>query len=551
MTTLRNYDRSFLSRDVIAGLTLWGMVVPEGIAYAGLAGLPAQAALYTLMVSMVLYAFFGSSRHLAVSATSATAALVGGTVVALNPKDATEYAKYAAALVLLVGALFFLAGLAKLGFIAQFLSHPVMEGFVFGLALFVGVGQLNKLFGVSKGEGNTLEKLWHVLTELGSANWWDFLVGIVALALLFGLPMLSKKIPAGLVVLALGIGLSTLLDLADSHGVDVVGKLPKGLPSIGFPDVGVSALWILLPSAAGIVLVAYSEALGVAQSFAQQHGYEIDPNKELRAHGVVNLASGLLGGLAGAGGMSATAVNVGAGAKSQMSGVVASGMAVVTVLFLTPLFTDLPEAVLAALVLHAVSHMLKWRSLQRVWNVSRREFWPAIVAVLGVVLIDVLQGLVIAVVVSLLLVVYRSSRPAVVPLGELPQQPGTFAAVSRHPDAVTTPDVVVLRLDAPMYYANSAPNRDVAKQLVTQSPDAHSVVIDAEVQHDLDLTSIESIEQFVEWARGRGVDVRLASVHDDLRARFDASGITELLGADHLHPAVADAVQAAIADRAT
>jgi len=551
MTTLRNYDRSFLSRDVIAGLTLWGMVVPEGIAYAGLAGLPAQAALYTLMVSMVLYAFFGSSRHLAVSATSATAALVGGTVVALNPKDATEYAKYAAALVLLVGALFFLAGLAKLGFIAQFLSHPVMEGFVFGLALFVGVGQLNKLFGVSKGDGNTLEKLWHVITELGSANWWDFLVGGVALALLFGLPKLSRKIPAGLVVLALGIALSSLLDLADSHGVDVVGKLPKGLPSIGFPEIGASSLWILLPSAAGIVLVAYSEALGVAQSFAQKHGYEIDANKELRAHGVVNAASGLIGGLVGAGGMSASAVNEGAGAKSQMSGVVASAMAVVTVLFLTPLFTDLPEAVLAALVLHAVSHMLKWRSLQRVWNVSRREFWPAIVAVLGVVLIDVLQGLVIAVVVSLLLVVYRSSRPAVVTLGELSQQPGTFAAISRHPDARTTPGVVVVRLDAPMYYANSAPNRDVVKALVVDTADTHTVVIDAEVQHDLDLTSIESLEQFVEWARGRGVDVRLASVHDDLRARFDASGITELLGADHLHPAVADAVQAAVADRAT
>ena len=545
MTTLRNYDRSFLSRDVIAGLTLWGMVVPEGIAYAGLAGLPAQAGLYTLLVTMLAYALFGSSKHLVVVATSATAALVGGTVAALQPKDATQYAQYAAALVVLVGVLFLLAGLAKLGFIAQFLSQPVMEGFVFGLALFVGVGQLNKLFGVDKGSGNVLEKLWHVITELDNANWWDFLVGVVALALLFGLPMLSKKIPAGLVVLGLGIGLSMLFDLAGNHGVDIVGELPKGLPSVGLPDVGLSSLWILLPSAAGIVLVAYSEALGVAQSFAQRHGYDIDANKELRAHGVANVASGLLGGLVAAGGMSSSAVNEGAGARSQMSGVVATAMALVTVLVLTPLFTDLPEAVLGALVLHAVSHMLKWRSLQRVWRMSRLEFWPAIAAVLGVVLIDVLQGLIIAVVLSLLLVVYRSSRPAVVALGALPQRTDMYVAVSRNPDAIVDREVLVVRLDAAMYYANSVPNRDVVKALVRASAGVRAVVVDVEVQHDLDLTTMETLEQLVDWARAQHVDVYFAAVHADLRQRLDETGLTDHVGADRLHATVAAAVEAA------
>lgn len=545
MTTLRNYDRSFLSRDIIAGLTLWGMVVPEGIAYAGLAGLPAQAGLYTLLVTMLAYALFGSSKHLVVVATSATAALVGGTVAALQPKDATQYAQYAAALVVLVGVLFLLAGLAKLGFIAQFLSQPVMEGFVFGLALFVGVGQLNKLFGVDKGSGNVLEKLWHVITELGNANWWDFLVGVVALALLFGLPMLSKKIPAGLVVLGLGIGLSMLFDLAGNHGVDIVGELPKGLPSVGLPDIGLSSLWILLPSAAGIVLVAYSEALGVAQSFAQRHGYDIDANKELRAHGVANVASGLLGGLVAAGGMSSSAVNEGAGARSQMSGVVATAMALVTVLVLTPLFTDLPEAVLGALVLHAVSHMLKWRSLQRVWRMSRLEFWPALAAVLGVVLIDVLQGLIIAVVLSLLLVVYRSSRPAVVALGALPQRPDMYVAVSRNPDAIVDHEVLVVRLDAAMYYANSVPNRDVVKALVRASDGVRAVVVDVEVQHDLDLTTMETLEQLVDWAKAQQVDVYFAAVHADLRQRLDETGLTDHVGADRLHPTVAAAVDAA------
>lgn len=545
MHWIRTYDRAFLGRDVIAGLTLWGLIVPEGIAYAGLAGLPAQAALYTLLVTMLMYALFGSSRHLVVVATSATAALVGGTVAALHPKDATEYAQLAAALVLLVGVLFLLAGLARLGFVAQFLSQPVMEGFVLGLAVFVGVGQLNKLFGLEKGAGNVPEKLWHVVSNLGDANWWDFAIGAVALALLFGLPRLSRKVPAGLVVLGVSIAVSSAFDLAGRHGVAIVGELPSGLPSVGLPDVGIGSLWVLLPSAAGIVLVAYSEGLGVAETFARRHGYRIDPNAELRAQGAANLASGLLGGLVGAGGMSSTAVNEGAGARTQMSTIVATVMALVTVVVLTPLFTDLPEAVLGALVLHAVGHMLKWRKLQHVWRVSRPEFWPAAAAVAGVVLIDVLQGLMIAVGLSLLLVVFRSSRAAMVPLGSPPEHPTTFAALARHPEAVPVDGVLVLRLEAPMYYANAAPNRDAVTAALEAAPGTRAVVLDLEVQHELDLTSAESLVQLVESVRAAGSTVWFGGVHADLRARFDQAGVTAAIGAEHLVLRLEDAVSAA------
>ena len=541
---LPHYDRSWFTADVVAGLTVWGFLVPEGIAYSGLAGLPAQAGLYTILVTLLAYAVFGTSRQLVVGATSATAALVGGTVAALRPQDAAQYAKYAAALVLMVGALFLLAGVARLGFVAQFLSQPVMEGFVFGLALFVGVGQLHKLFGVEKGSGNVLAKFWDVLTQLGDANWWDFLVSALALALLFGLPRLSRKIPAGLIVLAVAIGLSTLLDLHDGHGIEIVGKLPKGLPSIARPEIGLGALWVLLPGAAGIVLVAYSEALGVAQTLAQRHGYEIDPNQELRAHGMASIASGFLGGLVGAGGMSGSAVADGAGARSQLSSIVTTVMALITVVALTPLFTNLPEAVLGALVLHAVSHMMKWRKLRDVYRLSRSEFWLAIVAVMGVVLIDVLQGLLIAVVASLLMVVYRSSRPAVVVLGESPRRPGVFVTVTRHPDAVPVPEMLIVRLDAPMYYANAVPNRDAVKDLVRRSPGIRTVVIDVEVQHELDVTSIESLVQLLDWARADGIELYLVDLHAGFRLRLDETGLTERFGEDHLLPTVADAVAA-------
>ncbi len=540
---IRGYERSWLGRDVIAGLTVWGLIVPEGMAYAGLAGLPPQAGLYTILVTLLAYAVFGTSRHLMVAATSATAALVGSSVAALRPADAAAYAGAAAALVLTVGALFLLAGFAKMGFVAQFLSRPVTEGFVFGLAVFVAVGQLNKLFGVSKGEGNTFRKLWHVIAELGDANWWAFGIGALALVGLFGLPHLSRRLPAGLVVLGGAIALSGAMDLAGRRNVEVVGTLPKGLPSFSLPDVGLGSLWVLIPAAAGIVLVAYSEALGVAESFATRHGYEIDPNQELLAFGAANLASGVFGGLVACGGMSSTAVNDGGGARSQVSGLVATVAAFVTVIVLTPLFKNLPEAVLGALIIHAVSHMMSVAKLKAVLRVSPVEFWLGVTALVGVVALDVLQGLLIAMGASLLLVIYKSSRASVTELGELPGKPGTFGALDRNPGATTREGVLLFRLDAPLYYANAASNRDAFKAAVTgAAPAVRTVVFSPEVQHELDVTSLEMMTDLIEWMHGRGIDVWFTHLHRDLLSESERLGLVALVGADHIAADITDAL---------
>jgi sulfate permease, SulP family len=527
----RQYQPKWLSRDLVAGLTLWGLVVPEGMAYAGIAGMPPEAGLYTAMAALVAYAIFGSSRQLVVVGTSATAALLAGTVAALKPEDAAAYAAYAAALVLLVGLLFVLAGLAKLGFIAQFLPRPVMEGFVLGLAIFVAVGQLNKLFGVEKGEGNVPQKLWHVLTELGEANWWSFAVGIAALAALFALPHLSKSLPAGLVVLAGGILLSAVLDLSGNHGVEVVGTLPEGLPSPGLPGVDAGDLWTLVPAAIGIMLVAYSEALGVAGSMATKHGYDIDPNQELLAHGVANLSSGSLGGLVAGGGMSSSAVNDGAKARSQLSGLTAAVVIVVTILFLTPIFKDLPEAVLAALIIHAVSHLMSVHNLRKVRRLAPGEFWMGILALAGVLLIDVLEGLVIAMLASLLLVIYRSSKPSVKALGRLPGSEGRFAAMDRNPDAVSLDGVLIIRTDDPVYYANAVSNSDAVRRLVRSTvPPVTAVVFDPQAQHDLDYTTIEILTQLIDWLEAQGIDVYLVATHSDLIASAERAGVIHLIG---------------------
>ena len=432
------------------------------MAYAGIAGLPPETGLYALVASLLVYALLGSSRHLSVQPTSATAALVASTVVALGvaASDMATYQSYAIMLVLLVGVGFVIAGFARMGFITQFLSKPVMDGFVTALAFFIAIGQLNKLFGVEKGEGNSFQKLFSVIESLPQANWTTFAVGASALALLFLLPRLSRRIPAGLVVLFLYIIVSYLLDLSGRFGVEVVGELPQGLPSLTFPDVPASDVLKMVLPAIGIVLVAYSEALGVAREFGEKHGYEVDPNQELRAHGIANLASGFFGGLLVAGSMSGSAVKEGAGARTQVSSLVAWVAVIITVLVLTPLFKTLPEAVLAALIIHAVWHIIVARKLKQVRLVSRPEFLLGVLTFFALLLTDVLQGMMVGLIASLIWFIYKATKPHLASLGRVVGAKDVFSDITRHPEDTPVPGLLILRLNAPLFYANAQSVRD-------------------------------------------------------------------------------------------
>jgi sulfate permease, SulP family len=531
------YDRSWLSFDVIAGLTLWGLVVPEGMAYAGIAGLPPQAGLYTLVASLLVYALLGTSRHLNVGGTSATAALLASSVVAAlaasasaTASDPQSYATYAAAFVLVTGLVFLVAGIARLGFITQFLSKPVMDGFVVGLAVFVAVGQLNKLFGVEKPEGNTIERLIGIVRELPQASLTTVVVGALALAALFLLPRLSRRLPSGLVVLFGAIALSAALDLAN-HGVEVVGTLPQGLPTPALPVVPLADYLGMVLPAIGVLLVAFSESLAVAHEFADKHGYEIDADQELNAHALVNLGSGLLGGMIAAGGMSGSAVKEGAGARTQVANLVAWVAAVVTLLFLTPVFSSLPEAVLAALIIHALWHILASRRLVTLRREAPVEVWFGVLTMAGVLFIDVLQGMMIGLLASLAFVVYRSSRPHLSSLGRVPGLAGVYSDLARHPENAPVPGVLIVRLDAPMYYANALTARDRLKAMVREAvPPPTAVVFDAEGQDDLDLTSAETLKGLVAGLSSMGVTVSFANVHAPVLERARETGLLDSAG---------------------
>lgn len=548
---LPRYDRSWFAPDVVAGLTLWGLVVPEGMAYAGIAGLPPEAGLYTLVVSLLVYALLGTSRHLSVQATSATAALLASTAVAVGAgaDDQAAYIATAGALVVVVGGVFLLAGAARLGFISQFLSRPVMDGFVTGLALFVAVDQLNKLFGVSKGHSNTFTKFGHVVRELPNTNGWSLAMGVGALAVLVVLPRIARKLPAGLVVLFGAIGFSAALDLETRRQVEVVGRLPEGLPTPSFPDIPASTWVALVPAALGIVLVAYSEALGVAREFASRHGDEIDPDQELIAHGGTNILSGLFGGLIAGGGMSASAVKEASGARSQVANLVAWAATIVTVVVLTPLFTSLPEAVLGAMIIHAVWHLIVARKLRRFRELSRGEWLLGVATLAGVLLYSVLAGMLIGLVLSLLIVVYRASRPKILPLGRSPAAPHAYVALERNPDAVAVPGVIILRGDQPLWYANALSVREAVLAAVTADPGARAVVLDGTEVAALDVTTTDILIQLAGELRERGIVLWIGGMAKPARAFADRSGLAAMLGGGQIALTVDLAVQAAEATR--
>jgi sulfate permease, SulP family len=535
------YQLSWLSKDAIAGFTIWGLLIPEGIAYASLAGLPPQAGLYTLLASLVLYALFGTSKQLVVAGTSASAVLVYSAVSDLHPKDAAAYGSLAAGMIVLTGILFLCSGLLRLGFVTQFLSRPVMEGFVFGLAIFVTVGQLPKLFGLKKGSGDTISQFVHLVAHLGSASWATFAVGAVALVLLFTLDRVPR-VPGGLVVLAAAIVVSWALNL-DAHGVSTVGKVPAGLPSLHGVTLSAHDLWVLLPSAGGMMLVIFSEALGAAQNFADKHGYRLDPSQDMIALGLANLGSGLLGGLAAGGSLSQSAVNDGAGARSELSPVIAAVLSLVTVLALTPLFTDLPEAVLAAMIIHAVSHLMRVAEMRRFYQLRPREFWLGMLTLVGVVVLDVLPGLVIGVTLSILVLAFVASRPVFSVLGTRPGVPGGYEDVRRHDTAQPVPGVLIIRPDAPLFYANAQPLRDTVTELVRAAgPGVHTVILDLDANDDLDITSSEVLEKLAAALGRQHVRLALAHLHAPARDMLTHFGLTGEDGSCRVFPTLESAV---------
>jgi SulP family sulfate permease len=512
--------------DVVAGIAVAGLLIPEGMAYAGIAGVPPQVGLYAAMLGMFVYAVFGTSRQLAVTSTSSSAAMLAALVSPIALSDSGRYMVLVSAATIAAGVIFLVGGLLRLGAVSEFISKPVLKGFVFGLGLTIMVKQAHKLMGVPGGKGNFFHQFWHVLTSLADVNPWTLAVGVLALVIVFLLGALAPRVPSALVVLVLGILSASWFGL-EHHGVEVVGTIHAGMPSLSLPRVGEEDLADVLMGAIGIVLVLVAETLAAGRTFAAKHGYEIVPNQELFAMGAANLTSGFMGGMIVGGGMSGSAANDAAGARTQLSTVTASLSVGLTLAFLLPLFRNLPEAVLGAIVIHAVAHLADVGTLKYYAKLRTGSLWVALVALVGVLQMGILKGLIFAVGLTLIALMRRLSSPQDSILGRLPGSEN-FVDVGRHTEAEQIPGLLIFRPNGVLFFANANRVHSRLRELIkTTRPSLRAVIINLEASPEIDVTCLEMLERLRSELRESEVQLCFARVADPVRDLFKRSGFVE------------------------
>ena len=520
---LPQYQRSWLRPDVVAGLTLAAYAVPVSVAYASLAGLPPQAGLYCYLLGSIAYAAFGPSRQLAIGPTSAISILIGSALGTLAAGDALRQTHLAAAVALLAGFIGIIAWVLRLGNIANFVSETVLSGFKIGAGLVIASTQLPKLFGFSSGGSNFFTRIIEVFRHLGDTNLATLGVGLGALALLVLGERLLPRRPIALFVVALSIVVMSYASLG-IQGVKTVGAIPQGFPHLGWPVVAWSEVDNLLATALACFLLSYVESISVARTFSHKHGYPISADQELLALGVANFAAGVGQGYPLAGGMSQSAVNEKGGAQTPMALVVASAGIGVVLLFLTGLMNNLPEPVLAAVVLIAVGGLIRPHELWHLYRISRMEFRVAMVAMVGVLAFGILKGVLLAAIFSILLLLKRASHPRIALLGKLPGSDG-FADSSRYAESEAIPQVLVLRVEAGLFYFNAQNVKNEILDRVRRHGTVELVIIDLSTSANIDLAGVRMLSELDEQVAQTGASLSLAEVHGDVRDLLHAEGL--------------------------
>ena len=541
--SLRGYSGARLRIDATAGLTVAALALPAGMAYAELAGLPVTAGLYAVLLPVLVYAGLGATRRGVVGPEGAVALLVATALAPLAVAGSPEYTALAAALAVGVGCVFILARLLHLGWLADYFSQSVLVGYISGVAVLMALGQLSKLTGVSSDLEGEIRAAVDTIAHLSDANPWTLAVGVLTLVVLVTLQRLAPRWPGALIVVILGMFASWALDLG-SHGVTLTGPVPAGLPDLARPDVDASALSALILPAFAIFLVSFADAILTARSFAAKHRETVDADQELLAFGVASVASGFSQGMPIGASGSRTAVNDSMRATSQVSGLVAFGTIALILLFLTAPIQYLPSAVLGAIILFASLRLIdamQWRALARS---SRAEVAIAGITAFFVITIGVLAAIAVAVILSIVDVVRRVAAPDDAVLGWSAED-GRYSDVRTHPEAVIAPGVVVYRLVGRLFFANAHFFKRRMWAAVDGAPKpVRHIVLDASAISGIDASAVDAIAEVHAGCRARNITLEIAQATSDLRRRFDDTGLTDIVGADHFHPTVAAAVEA-------
>jgi SulP family sulfate permease len=536
------YRRDWLLPDALAGVALWAVMVPEAMAYAGIVGVPPIMGLYTIVPALLAYVLLGTSRQLVVGPDTATGLISALTVGAVATQGTADFNSLTSTLAVLIGIFFLSFGLLRMGWVASFISSPVMRGFIEGLVYVTIIGQVPHLLGIGGASGNFFEKLWIILQHLSDVSVAPAMTGISCLAAMLLFRHLAPAIPAALVVVAMATILIGLLG-GETTGVRVAGHIPSGLPRLTLPNLDSTIFQELAPGALAIVLVGYAEALGAAKAAALQTGSDIDPNQELVAHGPANILSGLFGGFLVVGSLSKTSVAMAAGARSQTANVFAAGLCFLTLLFLTPLFRDMPEPALAAVVIAAMLHLTKPSYLRDLFGRNRWAFANTMIVIAAELTLGVLQGIALGIVLSMVTLIYLTSHPQGAELGQLP---GTeaYRDVERHPEATRFPGLLIWRIGGDLFFASIGYTNATLKASLVARPDVKRVLLDFAAVNVIDISAADGLLSLVNELQGRGITVGFARVRDAVRDNMRLAGMETVVESSNFYERTTDGVDA-------
>lgn len=546
LSWLPGYQTAMFKADLAAGITVGVMLIPQAMAYALIAGIPPVYGLYAALVPLVIYGMMGTSRQLGVGPVAVISLLVAAGVADFADPGSSDYIQLAILLAFMVGVIQLLMGLLRMGFLVNFLSHPVITGFVAATALIIAFSQLHHLLGVNTGSSRHIHTILHQVYQsreeihLGTA-----LMGLTAIVLIYALKYWNKLIPGALAVVVLGI-LFVAGGGWDQQGIRVIGNVPSGLPDFGLPVLDLEIMTGLFPMALAISLVGFMESIAVAKTIQARHrDYQLDPNQELVALGSSNLGGSLFQAFPVTGGFSRSAVNDQAGAKTGMSSIISALLIALTLLFLTPLFYYLPNAVLAAIIITAVLGLIDLKEIRFLWNTRKEDFSMMAITFAVTLILGIEEGILTGVVASLGMVIYHSSQPHIAQLGQLP---GTriYRNLNRFEDAKERQDVLVFRYDAPLFFANSEHFKESIMQLVGQKGNGLKlVVLDSSGINSIDTTGIHALASLRRSLEEMGIQFRMAAVHGPVRDVMKKSADEHGIGTDHIsHLETHDAVEA-------
>jgi len=541
---LPNYNKSLFKDDLVAGIIVGIVLIPQGIAYALIAGLPPIYGLYCALVPQVMYAIFGTSRQVAVGPVAMDSLIVATGVSTLALAGSDSYISIAILLALLVGLIQFFMGVFRLGFIVNFLSKPVITGFTSAIAIIIGLNQFGNLFGVQFAQSDQVQYLVKdIWFQLGNYNYHTTIIGCISVVLILFFRSINKKIPNALIVVILGI-LSIKFYGKYLEDVSIIRDIPSGLPSFGIPNFDIDQIRELLPIAVTLVMVGYLEIISIGKSLeAKQEAYRIRPNQELIALGLSNLVGSLFQAYPVSSSFSRSAVNQESGAKTGMAALISVVMVLLTVLFLTPLFYYLPKTVLAAIIIVAVFGLINVKEALYLWKVNQLDFWLMLATFIGTLLLGIEFGIIVGVGLSLIVLIFRTSRPYIVELGKVPNS-NFYRNKNRFEEVIIESDILIFRFDAQLFYANSTYFRDKLDTMASKKGAVLKlIVLDAESINRVDSTGIEMLKERIRYYQKKEISFFLAGVKGPVRDDLFRSEILSIINVNHFFMRVNDAVK--------